>query len=478
MVAHGMGQQVPFETIDGLARGLRREDAKRQGKAARELPPVSVGFLKEGEQTLPRAELEIAGTPVDLFEVYWAPVTQGKVFLRDVVYFLIDAGLRGLRNAGPNGAFERWMFGKWQQLPLNALATRLFFLLATLVFLALLAINAVTAVVAAIGIFGPAQPPAWLTHTVRQELTTLLTLPALAGAGLVLGYVVRDRLPRRVAHALLRLLVDLTVAAVLLAGALIPWVILLEPPGRPQLRFLAALASCPAYQTCLWLLIAALSAVARWFILEYVGDVAVYISAHTVNRYSEIRKEIQKIARETGRAVYAARGPGDAPLYHRVIVVGHSLGSVVAYDMLNALTREDLLSGAGLDVTARTPLLLTFGSPLDKTAYIFRTQQPREAEVREALAAAMQPLIASYRHRPRHWINLWSPDDWISGELNFYDERGAEHPSRVINHVDPDAFLPGAAHNQYWDNPLLLWMLYQSVGDSDFDPNRAPWPKK
>jgi len=33
----------------------------------------------------------------------------------------------------------------------------------------------------------------------------------------------------------------------------------------------------------------------------------------------------------------------------------------------------------------RTPLLITSGSPLDKTAFIFRNQSEREGDIREGL---------------------------------------------------------------------------------------------
>ena len=44
--------------------------------------------------------------------------------------------------------------------------------------------------------------------------------------------------------------------------------------------------------------------------------------------------------------------------------VGHSLGSVIAYDALNRLLRDDAAASVALEVKKRTKLLLTFGSPL------------------------------------------------------------------------------------------------------------------
>ena len=94
----------------------------------------------------------------------------------------------------------------------------------------------------------------------------------------------------------------------------------------------------------------------------------------------------------------------------------------------------------------RTKLLLTFGSPLDKTAFLFRLQESKEADVREALAAAVQPMIADTANRPAAWINIWSPRDWISGKVDYY-QRPCE--PFVTNVRDPEAAIPILAHTQY-----------------------------
>ena len=104
-----------------------------------------------------------------------------------------------------------------------------------------------------------------------------------------------------------------------------------------------------------------------------------------------------------------------------MLLAGHSLGSVVIYDALNALLLRDAeLKGAD-NVRERTKLLLTFGSPLDKTAYFFRQQGRAEVAVREALAASLQPLILNYEYRTFPWINVHSSRDPIGNGLKFYD---------------------------------------------------------
>src|SRR5262249_59720576 len=50
---------------------------------------------------------------VHLYEAYWAPLTEGRVQLRDVIGFLGSGALNGRRNAEARGGFGRWMFGHW-----------------------------------------------------------------------------------------------------------------------------------------------------------------------------------------------------------------------------------------------------------------------------------------------------------------------------------------------------------------------------
>jgi hypothetical protein len=151
-------------------------------------------------------------------------------------------------------------------------------------------------------------------------------------------------------------------------------------------------------------------------------------------------------------------------------MVGHSLGSVIAYDTLNRLIQEDE-SAPGvpptplprLNVVARTPLFLTFGSPLDKTAFIFGIAGKKTTEAREALAASVQPMICDYQFRPRRWVNIYSSWDLVSGSLGFYDPPGSVDSRRIENVRDPLATTLLAAHLEYWTNPLLFEILHAEL---------------
>jgi pimeloyl-ACP methyl ester carboxylesterase len=172
--------------------------------------------------------------------------------------------------------------------------------------------------------------------------------------------------------------------------------------------------------------------------VEYVGDVAIYVSSFKVSRFEETRTKIQETVFSIVRQIYSSR-TASADTYDRVVLVGHSLGSVIAYDALNAAISWDLAEQDDkMGVVRRTHRLITFGSPLDKTAFLFRTQVSGPRFLREALAAQKQPLILSYPDfRPKRafrWVNIYSRADIISGRLAYYrgparvDSASGSHP--------------------------------------------------
>jgi hypothetical protein len=205
-----------------------------------------------------------------------------------------------------------------------------------------------------------------------------------------------------------------------------------------------------------WPLVLVVSAVVRSFLVEYAGDVAAYVQPQVVDRFLKVRQEIKDTVLKTARAVYAATE------YDDIILVGHSLGSVVMYDALNGLMMDREIGRDQLpDVASRTKLMLTFGSPLDKTAFIFGTQGSG-SEAREALAASVQPLIEQEAVRPR-WVNIYSRWDIISGPLDYYDRRNRSNRNPVENIKDGKASTLLAAHVEYWRNPLIFEQIVTAL---------------
>jgi hypothetical protein len=543
LVTHGMGQQIPFQTLDDVAEGLRRIDPGRRS-GARGPAPIARTVI-HGDDRLSRLELTLQidaqGTTreVHIYEAYWAPLTEGRVTLRDVVRFLVASGLDGIRSGWK--PFRRWLFGQYVEFP-APVRTVVYLGAALAVVLGLVALNAMVVAVAAAR--APvASPPAWLDASLFSDLTTVLnalvatyvafgltlwlsstplarwlrlTTRALSVALLVAAIwatvlsaaaacvVVAFHLLQPAGGALFELVglggatgafnraVDVALAASV--GAVAVWYL-----GRWFRTFAARLWSSVrddltgGWLTTLVLLVAAAAAlsitgvvgwlaagalagtgaarvavhglawplvvVAAWvvrrFLVQYVGDVVAYVQSQSLDRFYELRQRIKDVVWRTARAVYAT----DA--YADVILVGHSLGSVVLYDALNRLLLEEAQVPGAPVVAARTRLLLTFGSPLDKTAFLFGAQGTG-SEAREALAASVQPLISDPARRPA-WVNLYSRWDIISGPLDYYDLPHHANPNPVVNVADPGASTLLAAHVEYWRHDTLFETIWRHL---------------
>jgi len=425
LVSHGMGQQVPFETLSVLGQSLLTEHARRRKKTAAQAPasgppvPTVKRVVLIGDPAaspLSRVELDFpqhdgGHTEAHLYESYWAPLTEGQITFRETFAFLYQAGWNGIKTGvmgywrlllgegasdfkGHN-TFDRWMFGKFH--PMRIKPGTLFFLL------------------------------------------VLVLLAAVVAVGVAIaGVKMRD--------------IVNTLRTTAFDWNHIHW------PASATLELIGELV-------VLWMI----AWFVRYFLVEFVGDVAIYVSSYKVSKFHDVRDRIQATTLAVAKAIYCARQTSDAnsmPEYDQVVMVGHSLGSVIAYDTLNAMINYDEIERNGaLDVSHRTTRLITFGSPLDKTAYLFRTQVNSGRDLREALAAIQQPLILSDRYRtpPFQWINIYSHMDIVSGRLKYYDNPERPKDEHVDNMIDPKAWVPIFAHTQYWENPLLHEVLYNSI---------------
>jgi hypothetical protein len=487
-----MGQQVPFETLECVAEALRRSpdhpklEVRTEVVRLGQLPP-SGGKQAVDPVELRRAEIDVPVNGdierVHLYEGYWAPITEGRVALRDVFWFLFNAGRQGVTQWFQRRRFDRWMFGQWNEyrVPLRTPA-KLLAVVALL--LALAAINA--ALVAVVGARLIGTGAQWPGPTLFRALTSSVAISTLGmllvGIGIRTPGLVRFLGPA-FSSFLAWSLIFIGLTAIGFSGASVVWDVVVDQVGGGQSTgwlgpSIGSLRGASYVLTIgfLWGVPLVIAAVVRWFLVQYVGDVVAYISAHTVNRFQEIRQAIQKVTFALGSAVYRAVGEDGKPLYSHVVVVGHSLGSVVAYDMLNNLLNEDRLDGEAAHVRERTAMLLTFGSPLNKTAYLFRIQRSPGSEVRETMAAAVQPLIASAANRTMPWVNIYSRNDWIGGPLDFYDTNPPDPKIRVDNLEDLDARTPLAAHSEHWENPLFASVLRRAIAGAKPGPRENELP--
>jgi hypothetical protein len=530
LICHGMVQQVPFATLADVAEAIRVEHGTRGG----DVPSVSsvVEYATVGGEQLPRARLRFApltsvpaasvGEPsapqpvahreAHLYEAYWADKSAGQIGGLATLWFLLTAGANGLRFSRRR-KFRRWMFGGERDCRLSLVTTGSLAIALALI-LALLSVAAAYFVIVFANV-AVRFDHSWERSLVMTSLQPRYYATALALVAVSLVYIFVLVAARR--RSLLTVVANALYGAALLgtlvsAGAgcaywmLISWddagpaskglfraavdtafanppISWLDAAGTALLTpYLSLFAADQVGITALpralaagifWLGIPLLFLVVRYFLIEYLGDVAIYLSAHKVNRFAEAREKIQAECLRVARAIYA-RDAKTGHEYETIVVVGHSLGSVLAYDTLNRLCRDDLVDRPDEPPSAvlRTPVLLTFGSPLDKIAFLFRAQATELLE-RSALLAARQPLIRDYAFRPERWINIYTPYDWIGGTLDYFDrpvetmDTEAQRKQRVTDVEDESAFVPLVAHTGYWSSSVFRSKLYDSIAGMD-----------
>jgi hypothetical protein len=456
IVTHGMGQQLRFETLTATAEGLLRVGAS-PGSAPE---AVRAPF---GED-LARLELSLRDTrgeplQVDVYEAYWAPLTEGRVRYSDVVAFLAGAGLSGLATFG---AFQRWVLGAERTYKVSALSV-------LQLALALGVVVSIAIVELAVPLLGARYLYGLMFEHSGASPAVLAATAMFAACGLTVVSYVLSLVPglRWLSKpAFYALCLSVIALGAGLTGLAVSH--LLGPPWQVVSLLAEAL---PHPQSAVWILawlvIVGATLKARSVLVQYLGDVAAYVSPHTLDRFDELRHGIRERVSSTFRAVYGARGDEGEFLYDEIAVVGHSLGSVVTYDCLNSVLNADLQARgteADLSVLTRTSLLLTFGSPLDKTAFVFATHKSAAKQPgRLALAATSQPLILDPEFTRIPWVNVYSPSDIVSGELDYFGPAGAARPN-FRNVRDEDARTFVLAHIEYWDGNTVWNELLRALG--------------
>ncbi len=157
--------------------------------------------------------------------------------------------------------------------------------------------------------------------------------------------------------------------------------------------------------------------------------------------------------------------------YEQIIVVGHSLGTVIAYDALNRITLDvNAEGGISSDQAQKITGLVTFGSPLDKVAFFFQQHAPAEAHVRRQILSHLHafkslkpsggqeplPIDDPVTHHLDHtrWLNFYHLKDAVSGKLDAYEV------DRDVR-CDVEAKGQSEAHESYW----TFDRMYEIIGE-------------
>lgn len=455
VVIHGIGEQPPLATLGRFTQGLIDHTGAEQ--------PQAVLRQIAGERRPLLRFSDLAGTgPADVLEYAWQHLAQGRISSVRTLRWLLATTIaplhfrrhwRLLSEAGEE-APAAWLIVLRQLMLAGAL------LLPVLLSPALIT-TAVLTVRTQFSSGWPAAPgfSGWFVLSLAAALLGLLQLRALAGdaweswrirrrsgsgwSGLYGGPAAGWRWPALLVGLLTLLFAGLAgwrAAAVWLQV----WTWLQQPAGRSWLLGIV-------------LVVAGLAVALRFvrFLRDWAGDIALYVTADHQAAADRSRHHIKEGAARLIEALLRD------PDYERVVLVGHSLGSVIAFDALNVLSRghrlENVLPPAPL---AKLHGLLTMGSPLDKVAYFFREQTADDAAIHAQLLSFLHPTarrpsrrddgpyaIAAYEVPLRDlcWTAVHAPLDVISDPLVFY------RTSRLLTRP----YLPAGAHQRYFSDPQV-----------------------
>jgi hypothetical protein len=470
LVFHGIGEEVRFETLGRAASFILTEARERGGKdfdiVIRPVPKDIAANALDVRAELSWTEVDAQANTqtkrqVHVYEAYWAPLTAGKVTYVETMLFLVEAGWNGLVgciHAGSLRKFNRWLFGGFKEL--DVAAGTLPMLLVLMLVVGFIAAIIAMAASAFAGLAKAASDGAdkgipeamsFIYGQIAKPWNFILSIFAS-----LLSHVWTGA-ESALQHGMFALTLSWS-------------------------RWWEAAIAFAAWGALVW---AALKL--RTILTSYAGSLVAYLSPYKDSKWEELRANIQQVGLSAGQLILNGHLYSKwIPNYETIVYVAHSLGSVIAYDTLNALINQEAAKQSRYALNPavqRTRALVTLGSPLNKTAFLFRVQYDagdlrngldQEGALRETMVCAVQPLVTDYDayrfnakappRRPK-WINLWSKSDIISGKLEYYDDPTVlENDLRhVENLVDPEANKFILAHNQYWTGKLLRQKVYEQL---------------
>ena len=432
---HGMGEQRRYADSALLATRLA-------WRAGAPLPRVDLAWRLDEPVARPRARArvsaEIEDRTVVFHDVYWAPLVAGRTTFRSLVRWLKARALRPLRS----------LAARWASHPELKIATLqedkdgLSRLERELMddYLAFASEARARQGPYGAGVFGAFVDFLRARHAGDDPAALAARLKA-AGSWL-----------RRFRNVnLLTFLRSLPLLAALFSGVLaVPltgaWLadrlVHPEPGAAFTLVTLAAGA--------LWL---AAFPLAR-MLVRTIGDVEVYAT------YVEASERHAAHEAVVAEAVTVLRRALEDEAVARVVLVAHSLGSVVAWDALRVLTLETQ-SGGPLRPAALLKLarVVTYGSPIDKVRYFHfmdDKNDPTFAAVLERLRADTRSGPFENRPEGLAWDNWYDPADLVAGRLESPNDRDMTAPVRNVAVACGRFPNPFTSHNGYLDRPQVL----------------------
>jgi len=192
------------------------------------------------------------------------------------------------------------------------------------------------------------------------------------------------------------------------------WIATLVVAGlAASTAWLASNAEAPALSLLLGLATAAAGWATNKFLIGYLGDVVRYVKAEPIN--IDRRQQIREAGVQLLERLIRSKLDNGEPEYDRIIVVAHSLGTIVAYDILShAFARLNNEFNMNIAQDARQPQRAALERAV-RVALGHEPRQPSEANLtiekfREMQDAARNELVAMGTPWPvSDFITLGSP---------------------------------------------------------------------
>lgn len=233
-------------------------------------------------------------------------------------------------------------------------------------------------------------------------------------------------------------------------------------------------------------LIRAAMAIGQNFFVNFLGDVQIYTTHDENAKYYALRREILRTVESIVLQVLRSK-EGDrallevAPLYDRVFIAGHSLGSAIAMDAIVNL--HELYAEKGLTAGdwSRLRGLITFGTALEKTRFFFDVSKPTVSvspdhwrdDVNGKLFTK-NPLVLRDRDNSRgiYWANFWYFTDIVANEIDSFRSTvsagtaslAKAHRTAMERIVARNARLPST----FFRPPWHAWVHSDYLGDEAF----------
>ena len=423
VVIHGMGEQKPFETLDAFAQGLEKEYHARGIKAA--LKHDLVWFGGWGESCISLIPEDGRHKQIDIFEYYWAHMTQRKITAEEVTDWIFKVGQGGAKSPlygkgkirGSNYTLNEALFNKDGELKLSEYLAQMMCI------------------------------SKWAKPFFKLLLKALPYLRKL--------------------HPIFSTMGDL------------PYLGTAKKALDALSGFLKGLLSR--------------------VMVDYIGDIALYCTADVKSQYYDTRMQILNGAADKVKLL----AMNDS--YDEILLCGHSLGSIIVYDVIDRINRLMQHDIALRGEKNKFKGIVTFGSPLDKVAFFFdehvdRMKQPVRysivtflhsfrrkyvtnpipVEFQDDSGAQSRPVDVGTTIKPYlsdiPWLNFWTPFDVISGHLDVYKD-----VDNISLDFAPDFKLSSlskmklfvASHTHYWKSKKL----YQDIVSKFIQPvSHTPHP--